>query len=36
LSARLRRLQSGYLYHYVFVMVIGMTALVGWLYWGFD
>ena len=36
LSARLRRMQSGYLYHYVFVMVIGMTALVGWLYWGFD
>jgi NADH-quinone oxidoreductase subunit L len=36
LSERLRRIQSGYLYHYVFVMVIGMTALVGWLYWGFD
>ena len=36
LSERLRRIQSGYLYHYVFVMVIGMAALVGWLYWSFD
>jgi NADH-quinone oxidoreductase subunit L len=36
LSQRLRRIQSGYLYHYAFVMVIGLTAMVGWLYWDFD
>ena len=35
LSQRLRRIQSGYLYHYAFVMVIGMTVTVGWLYWNF-
>jgi len=33
ISARLRRIQSGYLYHYVFVMVFGLLALLGWLYW---
>jgi NADH-quinone oxidoreductase subunit L len=25
-----RRVQSGYLYHYAFAMVIGVAALVGW------
>ncbi len=33
LSARLRKIQSGYLYHYVFVMVFGLTVMLGWLYW---
>jgi len=35
LSQRLRLIQSGYLYHYAFVMVIGLTTMVGWLYWNF-
>ncbi|CAN5327494.1 NADH-quinone oxidoreductase subunit L [soil metagenome] len=26
-----RRLQSGYLYHYAFAMVIGLAALLGWM-----
>jgi NADH-quinone oxidoreductase subunit L len=26
-----RRVQSGYLYHYAFVMIIGLTLLLGWL-----
>ncbi len=29
----LRRLQTGYLYHYAFSMVIGLIVLVGWLVW---
>jgi NADH-quinone oxidoreductase subunit L len=29
----LRQLQTGYLYHYAFAMVIGMVALVGWFIW---
>jgi NADH-quinone oxidoreductase subunit L len=29
-----RRLQSGYLYHYAFAMVIGLALLVGWLVFG--
>ena len=33
LSARVRKIQTGYLYHYVFVMVFGLMALLGWLYW---
>lgn len=32
-AALLRRLQTGYLYHYAFAMVIGLVALVGWLVW---
>jgi NADH-quinone oxidoreductase subunit L len=30
LSTVVRRVQSGYLYHYAFAMVIGLAALVGW------
>ncbi len=26
-----RGLQTGYLYHYAFAMIIGLAALVGWL-----
>lgn len=33
-SNLLRRLQSGYLYHYAFAMVIGIAIMVGWLVWG--
>ena len=31
LSALLRRLQSGYLYHYAFAMIIGLLVFLGWL-----
>jgi NADH-quinone oxidoreductase subunit L len=31
LSAVMRRVQSGYLYHYAFAMIVGLAALVGWL-----
>jgi len=30
LSGIVRKVQSGYLYHYAFVMVIGLAVLVGW------
>jgi NADH-quinone oxidoreductase subunit L len=33
LSARVRKIQTGYLYHYVFVMVFGLMMLLGLLYW---
>jgi len=26
-----RGLQSGYLYHYAFAMVVGLAVIVGWL-----
>jgi NADH-quinone oxidoreductase subunit L len=29
----LRRLQSGYLYHYAFATIIGLSALLAWLLW---
>ncbi|HYC03092.1 MAG TPA: NADH-quinone oxidoreductase subunit L [Azospirillaceae bacterium] len=32
LAGRASRLQSGYVYHYAFAMVIGVVALVGWFY----
>jgi len=31
LSGIVRNLQSGYLYHYAFAMVIGLAVLIGWL-----
>jgi NADH-quinone oxidoreductase subunit L len=31
LAAVARRLQSGYLYHYAFAMIIGLSLLLGWL-----
>ncbi|MEE3622916.1 NADH-quinone oxidoreductase subunit L [Nitrospirillum sp. BR 11752] len=31
-AAGVSRLQSGYVYHYAFAMVIGVVALVGWFY----
>ncbi|MGH8494820.1 MAG: NADH-quinone oxidoreductase subunit L [Gammaproteobacteria bacterium] len=30
-SGVVRRLQSGYLYHYAFAMIIGLAALLGWM-----
>jgi len=33
-AARVRELQTGYLYHYAFVMVIGLALLLGWIIWG--
>ncbi|PZN29580.1 MAG: NADH-quinone oxidoreductase subunit L, partial [Proteobacteria bacterium] len=30
MSGIVRRLQSGYLYHYAFTMIIGLAALLGW------
>lgn len=31
LSTVLRRIQTGYLYHYAFAMIIGLTLFLGWL-----
>jgi NADH-quinone oxidoreductase subunit L len=31
LSGVLRRIQTGYLYHYAFAMIIGLTLILGWL-----
>ncbi|MEX1266156.1 MAG: NADH-quinone oxidoreductase subunit L, partial [Woeseia sp.] len=33
LAGVLRQLQSGYLYHYAFAMIIGLTLTLGWLLW---
>ncbi|MCW9017112.1 MAG: NADH-quinone oxidoreductase subunit L, partial [Kangiellaceae bacterium] len=33
ISGQVRKIQSGYLYHYVLVMVIGLLAFLGWMYW---
>ena len=33
LAAVTRHAQSGYLYHYAFAMIIGLSALLGWLLW---
>jgi len=33
ISARMRKMQTGYLYHYVFVMVFGLLGFLGWLYY---
>jgi NADH-quinone oxidoreductase subunit L len=35
LSGRFQALQSGYLYHYAFAMIIGLAVLLGWLIAGF-
>ena len=32
-AGKLRALQSGYLYHYAFATIIGLSALLGWLLW---
>jgi NADH-quinone oxidoreductase subunit L len=33
LAVVVRRVQSGYLYHYAFAMIIGLSLLLGWLLW---
>jgi len=33
LAATLRNLQTGYLYHYAFAMIIALTLFLGWLLW---
>ena len=33
LAAVTRHVQSGYLYHYAFAMIIGLSALLAWLLW---
>lgn len=33
ISGQVRKVQSGYLYHYVLVMVLGLLAFLGWIYW---
>ena len=33
LAGVMRQLQTGYLYHYAFAMIIGLTILLGWLLW---
>jgi NADH-quinone oxidoreductase subunit L len=30
LSGVMRRMQSGYLYHYAFAMIIGLSVLLAW------
>ncbi len=30
-SANVRQVQSGYLYHYAFAMILGLIALIGWI-----
>lgn len=32
-SARVKKVQTGYLYHYVLVMLVGLVAFLGWMYW---
>jgi NADH-quinone oxidoreductase subunit L len=34
LAALTRTVQSGYLYHYAFAMIVGLALLVGWLVYG--
>ena len=33
LALMVRRLQTGYLYHYAFAMIFGLAALIGWIVW---
>jgi len=32
-AGQLRKMQSGYLYHYVLMMLVGLLAFLGWIYW---
>jgi NADH-quinone oxidoreductase subunit L len=34
LAVLTRELQSGYLYHYAFAMIVGLAIIVGWLVYG--
>jgi len=33
IAAAIRRVQSGYLYHYAFAMIVGLIALLGGVWW---
>jgi len=33
ISGQIRKIQTGYLYHYVLMMVVGLLAFLGWMYW---
>lgn len=33
ISGQLRKVQTGYLYHYVLIMIVGLLAFLGWMYW---
>jgi len=33
LAGVMRQLQTGYLYHYAFAMIIALTLFLGWLLW---
>jgi len=33
ISGQLKKVQSGYLFHYVLVMVVGLLAFLGWMFW---
>ena len=33
LSSIVRQMQSGYLYHYAFTMIIALALIIGWLIW---
>jgi NADH-quinone oxidoreductase subunit L len=30
MAGKVRRLQTGYLYHYAFTMILGLLLLLGW------
>jgi NADH-quinone oxidoreductase subunit L len=32
-AGKLRALQSGFLYHYAFAMIVGLSALLAWFLW---
>jgi NADH-quinone oxidoreductase subunit L len=34
-ASRMARLHTGFLFHYAFAMMLGLLALLGWLYWQF-
>ena len=34
-AARLRLIQTGYLYHYALIMILGLLALLTWVVWIF-
>ena len=33
IAAKVRNIQTGYLYHYAFAMVIGLCAVIAWFIW---
>ena len=35
-AAVLKRVQSGYVFHYAFVMIIGVISFVSWFFYSFN